>query len=346
MFSLYLFVFYIGLYSYLCFDIYPQATQQHKIGAIYFAYHPNLTRAMTYLNRSTTSVQSIKKFHPQLQITLISNVNISKSDLAAQGFNSQVHISQNHLVDARQWWTRMMYLNHTPYEYTLSIDSDRVVCSDISEGFDILINGYKGKSYVLLEVSAGIVPAFDNGVMFFRKGWKFNQLVEIWMRFQSAWNKHGDDQFCLASALEYIRDKKKSPMKNFNVGILPPTWQAKYIPAVGQNWGAAKASRTLVMSGEIKIVASTSCHVFEPVNDTRKRIYTHNRVDGQVMDGRYSVVVYSHAECDKQLWGKCNHTEIDWKGARYHVLDRQEYLGRYYHKAEVKTSCSLKPSRD
>ena len=160
------------------------------------------------------------------------------------------------------------------------------------------------------------------------------------MRFQSAWNKYGDDQSCLAEALEFIRTHKNSPVENFNVGILPPTWQVKYIPAVGQPWGAAKAARTLVVNGPIKIAASTSCEVFSPVNDMRSRIYTHNRVENQVRNGQHSVVVYSEKDCDKQLWGKCSHAEIDWNSSE-HVMDRQEYLKRYYSNTEFKTSCSI-----
>lgn len=265
----------------------------------------------------------------------MSNLILSKKDLKSKGFNNQVIIAKEHITDSRQWWTRMMYLNNTPYEYTLSIDSDRFVCNDISEGFEILINGYRGKSYDLLEVSGGVLPAFDNGVIFFRKGWKFNKLIEIWMRFQSAWNKYGNDQGCLANALEFIREKKKSSMRNFNVGILPPTWQVKSIPAVGQNWGTAKYSRTLVISGEIKIVASTSCQVFAPVNDSRRRIYTTS----YSKETKKSIIVYSQSECDKVLGNKCTHSEIDWKSPGYHVLDRQDYLARYYPKSDFRSLC-------
>ena len=310
------------------------AQQKSSIGVIYFAYHPNLKKAMEFLKRAAISVKSIKNFHPQLQITVMSNLKLSQSELNKLGFNSQVIIAKEYLTNSRQWWTRMVYLNHTPYDYTLSIDSDRVVCNDISEGFKILINGYAGKSYDLLEVSAGILPAFDNGVMFYRKGLNFNKLVEIWMRFQSSWNKYGNDQGCLANALKYIHDKKKSSMKTFNVGILPPTWQVKYIPAVGQYWGSAKAARTLVMSGQIKIVASTSCQLFLPVNDTRKRIYTYTR-----KPTKNSAVVYSQSECDKVLGNKCKHSEIDWKSAAYHVLDRQDYLARYYPSSDFRSLC-------
>eukprot|EP01036_Dinobryon_divergens_P022954 gene22954-31260_t len=289
---------------------------------------------MTYLNRSATSAQTIKKFHPHIRITVMSNLILSKNDLKSKGFHNQVIIAKEHITDSRQWWTRIMYLNNTPYEYTLSIDSDRVVCNDISEGFNILINGYRGKTYDLLEVSGGVLPAFDNGVIFFRKGWKFNQLAEIWMRFQLAWNKYGNDQGCLANALEFIREKK-SLLRNFNVGILPPTWQVKSIPVVDQNWGTAKDSRTLVISGGIKIAASTSCQAFAPVNDTRRRIY----VTSYSKDTKKSIVVYSQSECDKVLGNRCTHSEIDWKSAGYHVLDRQDYLARYYPKLDFRSLC-------
>ena len=66
-------------------------------------------------------------------------------------------------------------------------------------------------------------------------------------------------------------------------------------------------------------------------------------MENQVTDGRNSVVVYSQEECDKQLWGKCNHTEIDWGSAGYHVLDRQEYLERYYSNKEIKACIPNSP---
>ena len=265
-----LFLYFLGGVALLQLDS-PKA----NMGVIYFAYHPNATLAATFVNNAAKSARSVKKFHPKLEITLMSNLNIPKTALANKGFNKQVKIAAQHMHNTIQWWTRIMYLNSTPYEYTLAIDSDRIVCSNISEGFEILMNGFKGKSYDLLQVSAGILPAFDNGVLFFHKGGKLNKLIDVWVRYQSAWDKYGNDQGCLANALDFINDnKKKSPMKNFNVGILPPTWQLKFIPAVGEHWGTDRTSRTLVVHGDIKIVAGKSCESFAPIRDKRTRIYT------------------------------------------------------------------------
>ena len=81
-----------------------------NMGVIYFAYHPNATLAATFVNNAAKSARSVKKFHPKLEITLMSNLNIPKTALANKGFNKQVKIAAQHMHNTRQWWTRIMYL--------------------------------------------------------------------------------------------------------------------------------------------------------------------------------------------------------------------------------------------
>jgi hypothetical protein len=88
----------------------------------------------------------------------------------------------------------MLHLIHSPYDLTLQIDADRTICGDISPVFDYLqplpkeaslsssSNMKNGEGheyqdtdhydYDVLQVSVGILPSFDNGVIAYRKGRK------------------------------------------------------------------------------------------------------------------------------------------------------------------------------
>lgn len=298
-------------------------------GVIFFAYHKNESRCQKFLVDASHSAQQIKKIHPDLSITIFSNFILNQTQLKDYGFNQQVIIPTDTILTYdRQWWTRIMYLNHTPYEYTLSIDSDRVVCSDISDGFDILIHGdlKTKRKFDMLQVSGGILPAFDNGVIFYHKNPMFNELIAKWSTLQSKSiiGKFGDDQMCLASALKAFSASKNKTLSSYRVGILPPKWQVKHIPGEGFGWDVrTKYARTLVIHGDVKI-AVKHCKGFIPIHYNSTRIYVSNQFN------RTNAVVLSQKECNLFLNNRCDSVEIDWINYNYTVLDRREYLKRYH----------------
>jgi hypothetical protein len=177
-----------------------------------------------------------------------------------------------------------------------------MVCDDISAVFTHL------ESYDILGVSAGILPALDNGVLAYKNGPKFNQLISTWMHYQMKLGQFGNDQPSLGMAIDRL------PM--LISGILPPTWQAKFIPAQGQKWGAGtNASRTLVFHGVVKIVVGGACPEIMGVDET-PRVIAHD-----VFQTPQYKRVHSQAECDAFLAGRCLHPELDW--------DCSDYLMRY-----------------
>ena len=214
-------------------------------GVVYFGYHEDANRSLQYVEAISRSAKKLSETNAGLNISVITNAVISPLQSAALGFASIVHIKEDHIYPGRQWWTRILYFNATPYDYTLAIDSDRMVCADISAVFAYL------DSYDILGVSAGILPALDNGVLAYKKGWKFNRLISTWMHYQMRLGQFGNDQPSLGIAIDRL------PM--LISGILPPTWQAKFIPAQGQTWRSTNASRTLVLHGSVKIVAGGAC---------------------------------------------------------------------------------------
>jgi hypothetical protein len=279
-------------------------------GVVYFGYHQDANRSLQYVDAIGRSAKKLSEFNYGLQISIITNAVISPQQLALLGISSIIHIEEEHVHPGRQWWTRILYLNATPYDYTLAIDSDRIVCDDISAVFAHL------ESYDILGVSAGILPALDNGVLAFKKGPKFNQLISTWMDYQMKIGQFGNDQPALGKAIDRL------PL--LVSGVLPPTWQAKFIPAQGQKWGAGtNASRTLVLHGSVKIVALDECpEIMVPAAKGPRVIAL------DVLQTPQYKCVYSQAECDAFLRGRCSHPELDW-AFDFDVMPRAEYLMHY-----------------
>lgn len=279
-------------------------------GVVYFGYHQDADRTMQYVETISRSAKKLYETNAGMNISVITNAAISPQQWAALGFSSVVHIKEEHVYPGRQWWTRILYLNATPYDYTLAIDSDRVVCADISAVFTYL------ESYDILGVSAGVLPAFDNGVLAYKKGAKFNQLISTWIHYQEKTGQFGNDQPSLGKAIDRL------PM--LTSGVLPPTWQAKFIPAQGQTWRGTNASRTLVLHGSVKIVAGGACSEIMK-EDEAPRVIAHD-----IFQTPQFKRVHSEAECHAFLAGRCSHPELDWE-FDFDVMPRSEYLLRYGH---------------
>ena len=272
-------------------------------GVLYFGYSSNKARSKEYVDRIIESSYGLRKFSPHLPIMLFTN-----SGYNGTHFEYLYNIPDALILQGRQWWTRILLLRHTKFTYSLSVDSDRVICNDVSSIFGLL------DRFDMLGVSAGILPALDNGVIAFKSGRKFEYLTRLWVEEQSKSGKSGNDQPSLARAIKRF--------KGYKVGVLDQSWQMKYIPADGQPWGPkCNMSRTLVIKQPIKIAAALKCP--PESNSSTPRIYTSNRARSP--SGR---IAYSQTECDQLLNNSCQSREIDWESdAR--VVDIREYLSLY-----------------
>lgn len=200
-------------------------------GVLYFAYHVNRNRTKNMMANVCESIKSLKRHNPCVKVAVASNHVIgTPRELQSWGIDDVVLIDQNDVVEGpdrqrgRQWWTRTLYLSRTPYNYTIQLDSDRTVCGNISEIFHQL------ESYDFLGVSAGILPAMDNGVMAWKKSPKIDRLLEVWKEELLKQDKLGNDQPALARALDLLPDVK--------AGVMNPGYQVKALPAMGEAWEA------------------------------------------------------------------------------------------------------------
>ena len=283
---------------------------QPSRGVVYFGYHNNPEQTLRYVAAIARVIVALKRHNPMLKVAVITNAELSTAQQREYMVDEIVRIPQADVFPGRQWWTRLLHLNSSPYEETLALDSDRTVCSDISSVFALL------HDYDMLGVSAGILPALDNGVMAYRKGPKFDELLKNWKHYQLQLGQFGNDQPSLSRAIDSTA--------GFACGVLPPAWQVKYIPAQGQKWGNATAPmRTLVIHGEAKIAAGAQCPSILTAGDGRARMLVH--IAHSLPAWR---AVHSQVECEELLNGTCAHAEIDWEST-YLAMPRAEYLGKH-----------------
>lgn len=274
-----------------------------NMGVVYFGYSSNKDTAKEYVDRIIESSYGIRKYSPHLPIMLFTN-----ADYNGTQFEYLHYIPDSLILPGRQWWTRISMLSYTRFTYTLSVDSDRVICNDISGVFGLL------DRFDMLGVSAGILPALDNGVIAYKSGRKFQILTGLWMEEQIKAGKDGNDQPTLARAIRRF--------KGYKVGVLDQSWQVKYIPAVGQPWGPrCKMSRTLVIKQPIKIAATRTCPL--ETNSSKPRIYVSNRSSSPSGN-----IAYSQDDCDRLLNSSCLFRELDWISDTL-VFDKEEYVSLY-----------------
>ena len=155
--------------------------------------------------------------------------------------------------------------------------------------------------------------------MVYRNNANFQALHGRWLEVMERNNKTGDDQRALALALNSLPEEF-----GFQSGVLPRTYQFKLIPAVGEQWATAVASHTLVLTGDVKIVAGgeKTCELASR-HAPRPRVVAFNKSKSQA----YATVL-SQGECNSFLEGRCRTKEVYWNDA-FDIMSRAEYLYKF-----------------
>lgn len=99
-------------------------SQSPRLGAIYVA-----TCQQKYIDEACISASSLKQAMPDLSVTLLSDQTIVESC-----FDQCIPIqsSRNGILD-KSWG-----MLHSPYDYTIYLDTDTYICEDFSEIFTLL----------------------------------------------------------------------------------------------------------------------------------------------------------------------------------------------------------------
>ena len=170
-------------------------------GILYIAINKIWTK------EANSSAKSVKKTCPNLPITLITNKKF-KSD-HVDNFDIYPKISGTRF--------KFNYLDKTPYDYTLFLDSDTMMLTNIVPVFDVLdkfdiamcicicrvIKRYKNKISDYRNVPDSFCP-FNSGVIFYKKTEKVMEFISLWKKLYYKFNKEYNvtqDQISLRVAL-------------------------------------------------------------------------------------------------------------------------------------------------
>lgn len=140
-----------------------------------------------YVKEALRSAVSLKKHMPTLPITIFSDKKI-KSKI----FDNIIKImNPKYTLEEKVW-----YINKSPYDYTLFLDTDTYICNDISElfelldRFDIAVAQARSAIAYLKQDIPDSFPELNTGVILFKKSSKVKALFSNWLDL-------------------YLKDKKK-----------------------------------------------------------------------------------------------------------------------------------------
>ena len=294
-------------------------------GVVYFGYSLTPARVKRYVEEIEVAAWGVKRHNPDLNIALLTN---DRSFTLRPPFSHVIYIADEDITltgsrDGSSWnlYTRTLYLHQSPFDLSVQIDSDRIVCTDLTPLFEMLLE------YDFIGNSGGVLPTMDNGVMGWRKGPKWNALHEAWCKKMKEMKMEDiDDQEPLT--------RVRYSVPGLKMGITNPTWQLRYAPALRGDRKKSEITHTLLMKGPVHIYSAAGgtlieeqdgiCHWANAEAD-RPRVFVNDRKKGGFQ------IVFSAEECDATTGqrGMCNHPELDWSKPYPEVMPVDEYLKRY-----------------
>jgi hypothetical protein len=294
-----------------------------SIGVVYVVYNVNLSLTTKFIQNTFASARSMKTAEPDLPITLMASPfpGWLKKEVE-QVFTDIIILPEAILYPGRQWLTRIQAFSLTPYEVTISLDSDTFVCApfskDIRKAFidqklDLAFNGHD---------DYGVYPTHpDNGVVAYKYSARLKRLLKIWYhrsKQELTQDNEADDQ----GPLKRILLENPTAWK---LGRLSPTFGTRFRPAEGEPWGTDERihDHTLVLSGTARILHAFVLTYFNPkavcsfINQRNEpRVVLFNRENYPLVN-KSSVtnqlkIAYSLEECHLLLGARCD-LESNWR---------------------------------
>jgi len=91
-------------------------------GVMYFAYSHSPDKIKQYIKNSANSLSSVRMFNKTIRAALATNGYVNQSELREMGFSDLVRIDNKDVLPGKkQWWTRTLYLNKSPYDQTIQV---------------------------------------------------------------------------------------------------------------------------------------------------------------------------------------------------------------------------------
>ena len=171
-------------------------------GAIYIVVDKGLQSIQKTIDNhykpAIVSASSIKKYIPDLNITLYTNI-----DIEVEGSGCFDNIVKLEFTESREVWiNKWNIMLNSPYDITLHMDADTYVCDDISEMFE-LMNHFDLAAPLSVHYISGIVdgvpdcfPELGGGVILWKKNEKTKKFIQDVLVFlKQKRKKYSDEPF-------------------------------------------------------------------------------------------------------------------------------------------------------
>lgn len=239
-------------------------------GVVYSAYSFDQTKSLPiFLDEAAKSAQQLKSNNPEVPVAILTNAKSGVPPI----FDFVIPVDDSMLFSAestrpdgiyRQWFTRIWYLAHSPFEVTWSLDSHAVVptktlSSALQEfadsDFDIATANQKNSGFYC-----------HNFSILFRWNDKVQTLFMDWILRQIQRGLSTDDQGPLAQALA-------CNTYGLKYGALSPQWSLAFLSVKwGENREFWRHRTTRVLTGAPQICHKDDVCSIQSEHEDRPRI--------------------------------------------------------------------------
>lgn len=186
-----------------------------------------------YVQEACHSVASLKAQMPEISVTLFADEAIHSS-----------HFDQVIIIDNPQYGfiDKIIYMNQSPYERTIFIDTDTYICDDFSDlfvlldRFDIAVSHGPQRGELLIDDMPECFVELNTGVIAFRKSAAMAQFLNRWLtlfkeglQFKRSLYKQYNDQPAFQEALYYSDLRVATLTPEYNCRCLSPTFVSRKV---------------------------------------------------------------------------------------------------------------------
>ena len=190
-------------------------------GLLVVAYSMDETLLHTKFMREARVLARSFKAHNPYPVCLVTNALTAEAE-SADIFDYYIHVRADHIIRGEersggykpQWLTRLLYLSSTPFETTLTADSDAGFCGSVERHFDTL----ESFDFVVSNHIKDHVPSCSAEYPHnFMLGYSMNRHTSVlfsnWLHEQTSIGSARDDQRPLFNALATTRAHLGSKFK-------------------------------------------------------------------------------------------------------------------------------------
>lgn len=248
-------------------------------GVVYCAYSKDTKKSLPqFFQEALKSAQQLKDKNPTITIAMITNAR--RQDVPTV-FDHIIEVEDSMLFQGeskrpdgvfRQWFSRMYYLAHSPFEFTWYVDSHTVfLTTELEQAFQ----EFKASHIDFAVSSANPTSTYivcHNFALLFRWNERVKNLFVDWILEQLKGGISADDQGTLCRALRHGKNKY-----GIQYAALSPQWAFSWLSLKSSNSSLWSYRTTRVISSKTHICHSPDlCAVTASESHSGPRIYYKN----------------------------------------------------------------------